>query len=115
MILFLVCPWSYKRLDEDDLYEILWKPKNSLIKQYKRLFEFEKVTLRFTPEAMKAVVREAVSRKSGARGLRAILEEIMLDIMYELPDLDGVRECIINEGVVVNGDRPELVLQKQSA
>ena len=71
--------------------------------------------MRFTPEAMKAVVKEAVSRKSGARGLRAILEEIMLDIMYELPDLEGVRECIINEGVVVNGDRPELVLQKQSA
>ncbi len=105
----------FQRLDEEDLYEILWKPKNSLIKQYKRLFEFEKVTLRFTPEAMKAVVGEAVSRKSGARGLRAILEEIMLDIMYELPDLDGVRECIINEGVVINGDRPELVLQKQSA
>jgi len=105
----------FQLLDEDDLYEILWKPKNSLIKQYKRLFEFEKVTLRFTPDAMRAVVREAVVRKSGARGLRAILEEIMLDIMYELPDLDGVRECVITEGVVINGDRPELVLQKQSA
>jgi ATP-dependent Clp protease ATP-binding subunit ClpX len=64
---------------------------------------------------MRAVVREAIARKSGARGLRAILEEIMLDIMYELPDLDDVRECVINEGVVLNGDRPELVLQKQSA
>jgi ATP-dependent Clp protease ATP-binding subunit ClpX len=105
----------FQRLDEEDLYEILWKPKNSLIKQYKRLFEFEKVTLRFTPDAMRAVVREAIARKSGARGLRAILEEIMLDIMYELPDLDDVRECVINEGVVLNGDRPELVLQKQSA
>ncbi len=105
----------FESLDEDHLYEILWKPKNSLIKQYKRLFEFEKVNLRYTPDAMRAVVREAISRKSGARGLRAILEEIMLDIMYELPDLEGVRECVINEGVVVNGDRPELVLQKQSA
>jgi ATP-dependent Clp protease ATP-binding subunit ClpX len=105
----------FQRLDEDDLYEILWKPKNSLIKQYKRLFEFEKVTLRFTPDAMRAVVREAICRKSGARGLRSILEEIMLDIMYELPDLEGVRECVINEGCVVNGERPELVLQKQSA
>ena len=88
--------------------------KNSLIKQYKRLFEFEKVNLRYTPDAMRAVVREAINRKSGARGLRAILEEIMLDIMYELPDLEGVRECVITEGVVVNGDRPELVLQKQA-
>jgi len=105
----------FQRLREDDLYEILWKPKNSLIKQYKRLFEFEKVTLRFTPEAMRAVVREAISRKSGARGLRAILEEIMLDIMYELPDLQDVSECVITEGVVVDGERPELVLHRQSA
>lgn len=106
---------SFKQLEEDDLYEILWKPKNSLIRQYKRLFELEKVALRFTPEAMKAIVNEAVIRKSGARGLRAILEEIMLEIMYELPDLDDVSECVITEGVVINGDRPELVLQKQSA
>ena len=105
----------FRQLEEDDLYEILWKPKNSLVRQYKRLFELEKVALRFTPEAMKAIVNEAIVRKSGARGLRAILEEIMLEIMYELPDLDDVRECVITEGVVVNGDRPELVLQKQSA
>ena len=105
----------FERLDEDALYEILWKPKNSLIKQYKRLFDFEKVALQFTPEAMRAVVREAISRKSGARGLRSILEEIMLDIMYELPDMEDVRECIISEGTVVNGDRPELVLEKKSA
>ena len=106
---------SFKQLEADDLYEILWKPKNSLIRQYKRLFELEKVALRFTPEAMRAIVNEAMVRKSGARGLRAILEEIMLEIMYELPDLDDVSECVITEGVVVNGDRPELVLQKQSA
>lgn len=102
-------------LDEEALYEILWKPKNSLIKQYKRLFELEKVNLRFTPEAMRAIVREAVIRKSGARGLRAILEEIMLDIMYELPDLQDVRECVINEGVVIRRERPELILAKKSA
>ena len=105
----------FERLDEEALYEILWKPKNSLVKQYKRLFEFEKVVLQFTPEAMRAVVREAIVRKSGARGLRSILEGIMLDIMYELPDMEGVRECIISEGTVNNGDPPELVLEKKSA
>ena len=85
------------------------------MRQYKRLFELEKVALRFTPEAMRAIVNEAIIRKSGARGLRAIMEEIMLDIMYELPDLEDVRECVITEGVVVQGDRPELVLERQSA
>lgn len=105
----------FERLDESALLEILWKPKNSLIKQYKRLFEFEKVELQFTPDAMQAVVREAVRRKSGARGLRSIMEETMLEIMYELPDLEGVRECIITESVVTDGARPELVLAKKSA
>ncbi len=105
----------FERLDEEALYQILWQPKNSLVKQYKKLFDFEKVNLQFTPEAMRAIVEEAVVRKSGARGLRAILEEIMLDIMYELPDLDDARECIITEGVVSNGERPEIVLAKKSA
>jgi len=105
----------FESLDEEALYEILWKPKNSLIKQYKRLFELEKVGLRFTPEAMRAIVKEAVARKSGARGLRSILEEVMLDIMYEIPDLDNVRECVINEDVILKGDRPQLVTAKKSA
>lgn len=105
----------FERLDEDALLQILWKPKNSLIKQYKRLFEFEKVELQFTPDAMQAVVSEAVRRKSGARGLRSIMEETMLEIMYELPDLDGVRECVITASVVTDGARPELKLAKKSA
>lgn len=105
----------FQQLDEDALYQILWKPKNSLVKQYKRLFELEKVALQITPEAMRAIVREAIVRKSGARGLRAIMEEIMLEIMYELPDLEDARECIIHEGVVIDGDRPEVVLAKKSA
>jgi ATP-dependent Clp protease ATP-binding subunit ClpX len=92
-----------------------WKPKNSLVKQYKKLFELEKVSLRFTPEAMRAIVREAVTRKSGARGLRAITEEIMLDIMYELPDMVDVRECVIHEGVVLKHEPPQLVPAKKSA
>lgn len=105
----------FEQLDEDALYEILWKPKNSLIRQYKRLFELESVSLRFTPEAMRAMVKSAIKRKSGARGLRSIIEEIMLDIMYELPDLENVRECVIHEGVVINGERPELGEAKKSA
>jgi ATP-dependent Clp protease ATP-binding subunit ClpX len=105
----------FELLDEEALLEILWKPKNSLVKQYKKLFELEKVNLEFTPEAKRAIVKEAMRRKSGARGLRAILEEIMLEIMYELPDLNGVSECVITEGVVSRGERPELVLAKKSA
>ena len=105
----------FESLSEDALYEILWKPKNSLVKQYKKLFELEKVSLRFTPEAMRAIVREAVTRKSGARGLRAITEEIMLDIMYELPDMTDVRECVIHEGVVLRHEAPQLVPAKKSA
>ncbi|MSP73237.1 MAG: ATP-dependent Clp protease ATP-binding subunit ClpX [Myxococcales bacterium] len=111
----LPCVVPFESLDEDALYEILWKPKNSLVKQYKKLFELEKVSLRFTPEAMRAVVREAIVRKSGARGLRAIMEEIMLEVMYELPDMQDVRECVISEGVVLHQERPQLVLTKKSA
>ncbi len=105
----------FQQLDEDALYAILWQPKNSLVKQYKKLFELEGVNLRFTPEAMRGIVREAIARKSGARGLRAILEEIMLDIMYDLPDLEDVRECVITERVVLEREPPELVTARKSA
>ncbi|MBA2662795.1 MAG: ATP-dependent Clp protease ATP-binding subunit ClpX [Bradymonadaceae bacterium] len=106
---------AFDELDESMLVEILWKPKNSLVKQYQKLFELEKVKLRFHQEAMLAIVREAIKRKTGARGLRAILEEVMLDIMYELPSLTNVRECIITEESVLNRDKPMLVYEKQSA
>ena len=75
-------------LDVDMLVEILWKPKNALAKQYERLFEMEGVKLRFTEDALQGVAEEATRRKSGARGLRAILEEVMLDVMYEIPVAD---------------------------
>jgi ATP-dependent Clp protease ATP-binding subunit ClpX len=97
------------------LVDILWKPRNSLVKQYQKLFELENVKLRFHQEAMVAIVREAIKRKTGARGLRAILEEVMLDIMYELPSLKNVQECIITEESVINKDKPMLVYEKQSA
>jgi ATP-dependent Clp protease ATP-binding subunit ClpX len=106
---------AFDELSEDMLVDILWKPKNSLVKQYQKLFELENVKLRFHQEAMVAIVREAIKRKTGARGLRAILEEVMLDIMYELPSLKNVRECIITEESVLNKDKPMLVYEKQSA
>lgn len=105
----------FQHLDEDALYEILWAPKNSLVKQYQKLFELQGVTLTFTPEAMRAIVREAISRKSGARGLRAILEEIMLDIMYDLPDREDVQGCIITESVVLKREAPELIFHRKIA
>jgi len=93
-------------LDEDALVEILSTPKNALLKQYQRLFEMENVQLTFTEEAMRAVARRAIARKSGARGLRSIMEDILLDTMFDLPSLDGVEEVVINEEVVGHGAKP---------
>ncbi len=93
-------------LDEKSLVDILTKPKNALVKQYQRLFELERVKLNFTPGALEAVAKEAVRRKSGARGLRAILEDVMLDIMYEVPSQNGIREVVVNEEVIVNRVQP---------
>jgi ATP-dependent Clp protease ATP-binding subunit ClpX len=106
---------TFDELSEDMLVEILWKPKNSLVKQYQKLFEMENVKLRFQEEAMSAIVAEAIKRKTGARGLRSILEEVMLDVMYELPSLRNVRECIITEEVLTKKEKPMLVYEKKSA
>ncbi len=100
-------------LDERALVEILKRPKNALVKQYQRLFEMEGVKLQFTEGALVAVAREALKRKSGARGLRAILEHIMLDIMYEIPSKGNVKECIISEEVILKGEKPILVYEKE--
>jgi len=102
-------------LDCDALTEILWKPKNALVRQYQRLFAMEGVKLRFTEDAMRAVAEEAYRRKSGARGLRAILEEVMLDVMYEIPSLSGVVECVVDRDVVVNRGQPLLVREKKAS
>jgi ATP-dependent Clp protease ATP-binding subunit ClpX len=102
-------------LDVDMLVEILWKPKNALSKQYERLFEMEGVKLRFTEDALQGVAEEATRRKSGARGLRAILEEVMLDVMYEIPSLTGVSECVVTRDVVVSRSRPQLVREKKAS
>ena len=102
-------------LGVDALTEILWKPKNALIRQYERLFSMEGVRLRVTDGAIRAIADEAFRRKSGARGLRSIIEEVMLDVMYELPSLDGIVECVMDESTIVKRDRPKLVREKKAS
>ncbi len=102
-------------LDEDALIEILLKPKNALVKQYKRLFEMDGVRLTLTDGALKAIAKAALDRKTGARGLRAILEEAMLEMMYDIPSMDGVQEVVINEEVITGAGRPIVVYDKEIA
>ena len=100
-------------LDVDALVQILHKPRNSLARQYCKMLELEDVELKFTDEALVALAEEAMARKTGARGLRSILEDIMLDVMYELPSLEDVKECIVNEETVRKKQRPILVFGHQ--
>ena len=93
-------------LDEEALIEILTKPKNALIKQYQRLFDMEDVKLTFTEDALEAVAEKAIDRKTGARGLRSIMEEILLESMFDLPSMDGVDEAIVNREVVEGRAQP---------
>ena len=93
-------------LDEVALVQILTEPKNALVKQYQRLFEMEDVKLTFSGEALKAIARKAIERKTGARGLRSILEIILLEMMFELPGLKGVEEVVIGPEVVDGGAKP---------
>ena len=105
---------SVHELDEEALISILKTPKNALVKQYQKLFEFEDVQLRFTESALRAVSKEAIRRNTGARGLRAILERIMLDVMYDLPGKRGVRECVISEDVILHNEKPILLFEKEA-
>jgi ATP-dependent Clp protease ATP-binding subunit ClpX len=93
-------------LDEDALIQILSEPKNALVKQYQRLFEMEDVDLTFHEDALRAIAKRAITRKTGARGLRSIMEKILLDTMFELPALEGVREVVISDDVVDGAARP---------
>ena len=102
------------QLDEPALVRILTEPKNALVKQYQKLFEFDDVRLRFTEGALSAVARKALEQKSGARGLRAILENAMLELMYELPSRDDVEECVINEESIQQGTDPLLVFKQEA-
>jgi ATP-dependent Clp protease ATP-binding subunit ClpX len=100
-------------LDEAALVRILREPKNAIIKQYQKYFELEKVRLKFTDDAVAAVAREAMKRGTRARGLRAVLEEVMLEVMYELPSLPALKECIITREVILNKDRPILISEQK--
>ncbi len=101
-------------LDDSALIDILTKPKNALVRQYQKLFEFEGVGLRFTDGALRAVAQKATERKSGARGLRSILEVAMLDLMYDIPSRDDIEECVVNEEVIQQGNEPLLVFKQEA-
>ncbi|MBI4596046.1 MAG: ATP-dependent Clp protease ATP-binding subunit ClpX [Candidatus Tectomicrobia bacterium] len=102
-------------LDETALMRILTEPKNALVRQYQKIFEFENVKLKFTDSSLSAISREAMKRKSGARGLRSIMEEVMLETMYELPSQKDIKECVISEEVITSRDKPIIVYEKQAS
>ena len=102
-------------LDEESLIKILVEPKNSLTKQYLKLFEIEGVKLTFAKDALKAVAQKAILRKTGARGLRSIIEEVLLETMFDLPSIEGVEEVILNKEVINGKIKPLLIYPKGSA
>jgi ATP-dependent Clp protease ATP-binding subunit ClpX len=108
----VVC--SLEELDTEALLKILTEPKNALVKQYEKFFRMEGVELKFTPEALQAVVDTAQKRGTGARALRAVLEEAMLDIMYEIPSKKDIKECMINQDVILKKARPNYSMKKSA-
>ena len=104
---------ALEELTEEDLVRILTEPKNALIKQYRKLFELDKVELTFTENALRAIAKKAIERKTGARGLRNVLENTMLEIMYKLPAMPDVRECVINAAVVEKDMDPLLMYHQE--
>jgi ATP-dependent Clp protease ATP-binding subunit ClpX len=100
---------TLRELDETELIRVLREPKNSLIKQFQQLFQIEGIFLKLTEGAVKAIVKKAIQRKSGARGLRAIMEDCLMDVMYEIPSIENVKECVINKGVVLGRAKPFLI------
>jgi len=102
-------------LNEGALVDILTKPKNALVKQYQKLFEMDRVKLKFSQGALRAVAREALKRNAGARGLRAIMEKSMLDIMYDVPSQADIREVVVSEEVILSGEMPLIVYEKEEA
>ncbi len=106
---------ALRELTKQDLVHILTEPKNALVKQYQELFAMEGVELSFTPEALEALAGKAIKKGTGARGLRSILEALMLDVMYEVPSRDDVAACVIDEDVVEGKDRPKLDLRKAAS
>jgi ATP-dependent Clp protease ATP-binding subunit ClpX len=105
---------TMEELLEEDLIRIMKEPKNALTKQYQKLFEFDGINLTFTEGALVAIAQKALKRKSGARGLRSVMEVAMLDVMYDLPSKSGVQECVINEQVITKGDYPVVIYHSPS-
>ncbi len=105
---------TLRELDEDAMVEVLTEPRNALVKQFRKLLEFEDVALRFTLGALRAIAKQALDQKIGARGLRTVIEDLMLDTMYELPSLTGVKEIVVDENVVRREESPLLVYEKAS-
>ena len=103
---------SLHDLDQKALVEILTQPKNAIARQYQRLFEYENVKLRFTDDALEAIADLAIQRKIGARGLRMIIEDLMLDLMYNLPSMKKVRECVVTREVVLDREKPVTLIEK---
>jgi ATP-dependent Clp protease ATP-binding subunit ClpX len=101
-------------LSEENLVEILKRPRNAISKQYKKLFELENVKLTFTEGALRGIAKDAMKKKTGARGLRSIMEKVMLDVMYEIPALSNVKECVVSEEVIVNHERPILIYEEEA-
>ena len=99
-------------LDRPALVEILTQPKNAISRQYQRLFEYESVKLRFTDDALEAIADLAIQRKIGARGLRMIIEDLMLELMYDLPSMKKVRECVVTREVVLDRGKPITLIEK---
>ncbi|WP_432663400.1 ATP-dependent Clp protease ATP-binding subunit ClpX [Wukongibacter baidiensis] len=104
---------SLHELDEDALVKILVEPKNALVKQYKKLFQLDEVDVEFEEDALKAVAQMAIDRKTGARGLRSILENAMLEVMYDIPSRDDIKKCIVTKETIENKIAPTLVLAEQ--
>jgi ATP-dependent Clp protease ATP-binding subunit ClpX len=102
------------KITKEDMVRILVEPKNALVKQYQKLFEIDHVTLSFEEEALSLIAQQAIDRKTGARGLRSIMEGVLLDIMYDLPELAGY-EVVITEEVVERGTRPLYIKNKKTA
>jgi ATP-dependent Clp protease ATP-binding subunit ClpX len=101
-------------LTEDALVRILTEPRNALLKQYQKLFAMDSIELEIRPSALGAIARKALARKTGARGLRSIVEQSLMDTMYELPTLDGVAKVVIDEHIVEEGAKPLLVYREQA-
>jgi len=106
---------TLEELDEGALVQILTEPKNALTKQYEKLFDMEGSEIEFRGDALLAVARKAMDRKTGARGLRTILEQVLLDTMYDLPSMENVRKVVIDENVILGDAKPYMIIDAQDA